>query len=61
MGIHQQITGNVNLYSSLYVTIPSLWYPKENFTKLPSLVILVVPDSVEQLMAYSNLESKQNF
>lgn len=41
-------------------TVPPLWYPKENFTKLPPMTILEVPDSIEQLMTYSNLKVKSN-
>lgn len=40
-----------------WATIPPLWYPLENFTKLPPLAVLVVPDSVEQLVAHSNLKT----
>lgn len=39
----------------IHASLPSLWYPDEQLTKQPSLVVLVVPDSVVHLMAHSNL------
>lgn len=46
---------NVRFYE-LCGTLPPLWYPYENVTELPSLFILVVPDSVKQFVTYSNLQ-----
>jgi len=37
------------------INIPPFGNPEEEFTELPSLVILVVPDGVKQLVAYRNL------